>query len=104
METLHRTGQVDPSGFLALPPAWQRLHLAHTKNHIIGQYEAGEDEVEAASGAELAKFTRELREKRLREGPSPEEVAQAERVLAAPHMPEVVRRAAIETLQRAEAA
>ena len=39
METMHRTGQIDPSALLMLPESMLRMHMAHTLNHITGQYD-----------------------------------------------------------------
>ncbi len=105
METLHRTGQVDPAALLSLPDEVVRLHLAHTLNHMTGQYDpvlpsANEKDDTAKSKADTARRISEHHEAR-QHGPTSGDIAAAKRMLEVGGMNPVVQQAAIRTLQQA---
>jgi hypothetical protein len=108
VETLHRTGHLDPAALLNLPQEWQMLHLAHTRSWLIGRYDpqpaterrpgrsrTNQPSNAAAEAAAIAE---------LRKGPRPQDVAAARRLLATTGAPERLRRAAQATLSRAAGA
>ena len=100
METLHRTGQVNPDALLTLPDDWQRLHLAHTLNHLTGQYEPaiGDGRQPAKPGDALLAVSR-WRQQRAN-GPTPGDVRAArDAVELGDRVPAAVTRAAMETLR-----
>ena len=105
METLHRTGQVDPDALLMLPDATVRLHLAHTMNHMTGRYDPElpsklKGEADAKTKANRARLIKEHHDARAH-GPTSGDIADAKRMLEIPGMSEVVKRAAMQTLQQA---
>jgi hypothetical protein len=105
VETLQRTGHLDPAAFWALSPEWQDLHLAHTRHLFTGHYDppaAGEKVAPSPSPAHAAAEVARWRERREREGPSPADVAQARALLEMPGLPESLLAAARDTLTAAQ--
>ena len=103
METLQRTGHLDPAALLSLPEEWQVLHIAHTRSLFIGRYDP-QPATERKPGA-----PKEQRYKlhiaaaavaQVRKGPRPEDIAQARMLLSRPGLPDHLRAAAQATLTR----
>lgn len=97
IETLQRTGHLDPAALLGLPEQWQMLHLAHTRSLFIGRYDPVAPTERKPTGPPPSPSAIERWRQRDRSG----DVEQARRLLARPGLPEHVRRAAQATLTQA---
>lgn len=103
METLQRTGHLDPRALLRLPLEWQILHLAHTRSLFGGRY-APSSQKRTTSGDKPQQRNLKLEMAAIaevRQGPRPEDVASARELLARTGLPDHLRRAAQATLTRA---
>ena len=100
VETLHRTGHLDPAALFALPQEWQMMHLAHTRSWLIGRYDpqpASQRTRRApANPAAVAAAAAEMRK-----GARQQDIDGARQLLLRPGLPEHLYRAARATLKRA---
>ena len=98
VETLQRVGCLDPARFYDLPPEWQLLHLAHTRNLFIGRYDPPDrkrsGKIYPADPADMERWRNRDRSRA---------VDAARRLLARPNLPAHLRQSAEATLRAAGA-
>lgn len=102
VETLQRTGQLDPVALLSLPEEWQILHLAHTRSLFIGRYEPPakgytEPTADQPHRQRLGSRPPDLKQWRQRDRSG--DVETARELLARPDLPPHLRRSAEATLR-----